>query len=367
MVTELKDLVDYWITINEPVASIIGVGYIAGLSPPGFFLDGKRAKVALHNLIEAHVRAYNKITEIDDIDADGDGISKRVGFGHLMMYVIPAKPKNIFEMGIINKNNQAAQNASYFLNDYFLNAVLNGEEDLNYLNTLKIHDKTSKDFIIHDDWKNKVDFIGLNYYRRIHIYHSIIVALSSAKFVGGVFTNDLNEKKRRKSSSNFYGTLNDLGWEIYPQGIYEIIMLLKDKYDKPILVTENGIADNHDRYRAPFVVAHIQQIKRAIDNGAHVLGYLHWSLVDNYEWQESYRPEAKFGLFRIDVDSEKNDGTAHMQHLKRQITRGAEALQVIITESVSQNKSGMIADSAISKARSDYGIFKEDGSCLMFC
>jgi len=222
-----------------------------------------------------------------------------------MMYVIPAKPKNIFEMGIINKNNQAAQNASYFLNDYFLNAVLNGEEDLNYLKTLKIHDKTSKDFIIHDDWKNKVDFIGLNYYRRIHIYHSIIVALSSAKFVGGVFTNDLNEKKRCKFSSNFYGTLNDLGWEIYPQGIYEIIMLLKDKYDKPILVTENGIADKHDRYRAPFVVAHIQQIKRAIDNGAHVLGYLHWSLVDNYEWQESYRPEAKFGLFRIDVDSEK--------------------------------------------------------------
>jgi beta-glucosidase len=113
VVAELKDLVDYWITINEPVASIIGVGYIAGLSPPGFFLDGKRAKVALHNLIEAHVRAYNKITEIDDIDADGDGISKRVGFGHLMMFVIPAKPKNIFEMGIINKNNQAAQNASF--------------------------------------------------------------------------------------------------------------------------------------------------------------------------------------------------------------------------------------------------------------
>jgi beta-glucosidase len=367
IVAELKDVVDYWITINEPVASIIGVGYIAGLSPPGFFLDGKRAKNALHNLIEAHVGAYNKITEIDDIDADGDGISKRVGFGHLMMYIIPAKPKNIFEIGIINKNNQAAQNASYFLNDYFLNAVLNGEEDLNYLNTLKIHDKANKDFIIHEDWKNKVDFIGLNYYRSIHIYHSIIVALSSAKFVGGAFTNDLNEKKRCKSSSGFYGTLNDLGWEIYPRGIYEIIMQLKDKYDKPILVTENGIADKHDRYRAPFVVAHIQQIKKAIDNGSNVIGYLHWSLVDNYEWQESYRPEAKFGLFRIDIDSENNHGADRRQHLKRQITRGAEALQVIIKESVSQNESGMIADSAISKAISDYGIFKDDGSGLTFC
>jgi beta-glucosidase/6-phospho-beta-glucosidase/beta-galactosidase len=368
MVAELKSLVDYWITINEPVASIIGLGYIAGLSPPGFFLDGRRAKVALHNLIEAHVRAYDKITELDDIDADGDGISKRVGFGHLMMYIIPAKSKNIFARRIINKNNQAAQNASYFLNDYFLNAVVNGEEDLNYLNTLKIHDKSSKDFIIHDEWKNKVDFIGLNYYRRIHVYRSIIVALSSAKFVGGVFTNDLNEKKRDKSSS-FDGILNDLGWEIFPQGIYELIMSIKDKYDKPIFVTENGIADKRDRYRAPFVVAHIQQIKRAINNGANLVGYLHWSLTDNYEWQESYRPEAKFGLFRVDVDNSSNNyrvdnthSSTEEEHLKRQLTRGAEALKLIIKESVSQNKSETIADSAISKAASDYGIFKYDGS-----
>src|SRR5438093_10041767 len=49
VVSELKDLVDYWITISEPVASIIGGGYLAGISPPGFFLDGKRTKAVLHN------------------------------------------------------------------------------------------------------------------------------------------------------------------------------------------------------------------------------------------------------------------------------------------------------------------------------
>jgi len=363
VVAELKDLVDYWITINEPVASIIGVGYIAGLSPPGFFLDGKRAKVTLHNLIEAHVRAYNKITEIDDIDADGDGISKRVGFGHLMMFIVPAKPNNIIAARM-NNNNQAANNASYFLNYYFLNAVVNGEEDLNYLNTLRIHDKTSKNFIIHDNWKNKVDFIGLNYYRRIHLYHSIVVALSSARFIGGAFINDINEKtrNRKKSSSSSYGILNDLGWEIYPQGIYQLIMWLKDKYAKPILVTENGIADKDDKYRAPFIVAHIRQIKRAIDNGANVIGYLHWSLMDNYEWQESYRREAKFGLFRIDMDSENGvTDQGRQQYLVRQITKGAEALKLIIKESVIQSKTATIADSAISKAKYDYGIFTADG------
>ena len=321
IVKELKDLVDYWITINEPVASIVGLGYIAGLSPPGFFLDGKRAKLALHNLIEAHIQAYDRITELDDVDADGDGISKIVGFGHLMMFIIPGRPKNILD-GKIKNNDKAAKNASYFLNDYFLNAVVNGEEDLNYLNTLKIHDKTSDYFVIHDNWKNKVDFIGLNYYRRVHVYHSIVVALSSARFVGGAFTNDLNEKKRNCKESNSYGILNDFGWEIYPQGIYEIIMQLKDKYAKPIFVTENGIADKDDKYRGPFIVAHIEQIKRAIDNGADIIGYLHWSLMDNYEWQESYRSEAKFGLFKIDIDSSKNNRADNPQckqhqHLRR--------------------------------------------------
>ncbi|MBV9178996.1 MAG: glycoside hydrolase family 1 protein [Nitrososphaeraceae archaeon] len=366
IVLELKDLVDYWITINEPVASIVGLGYIGALSPPGFFLDGKRAKLALHNLIEAHIQAYDKITELDLVDADGDGLPKRVGLGHLMTYIIPAKPNSILGKRVLNKSNhQAAENASYFLNDYFLNAVIKGEEDVNYLNTLKIHDKTSKDFLIHDNWKNKVDFIGLNYYRRIHVYHSIVVALSSARFIGGAFINDLNEKTwKSKSSPDSYGMLNDLGWEIYPQGIYELVMRLTNKYAKPIFVTENGIADKHDRYRGPFIVAHIEQIKRAIDNGANVIGYLHWSMMDNYEWQESYRPEAKFGLFKIDKDS-KNSRTDREQHLKRQVTKGAEVLKLIIKESVKQGKTTTIADSAISRAKTDYGIFTADGSSIV--
>ena len=75
VVQELKDKVDFWITLGEPVASIVGLGYISGIWSPGFFLDGDRAKRALHNLIEAHVKAYNIITDTDDVDADGDGFS----------------------------------------------------------------------------------------------------------------------------------------------------------------------------------------------------------------------------------------------------------------------------------------------------
>ena len=78
VVQELKDKVDCWITLGEPVASIVVLGYLSGIWPPGFFLDGDRAKRVLHNLIETHVEAYNVITNTDDVDADGDGFSKKV-------------------------------------------------------------------------------------------------------------------------------------------------------------------------------------------------------------------------------------------------------------------------------------------------
>ena len=87
----MKDEVDYWITLGEPVASIIGGGLLVGIYPPGFFLDGNRAKATLHNLIEAHVQAYEIITRVDDVDADLDGFTKKVGVSHFMVSVSPDK------------------------------------------------------------------------------------------------------------------------------------------------------------------------------------------------------------------------------------------------------------------------------------
>jgi beta-glucosidase/6-phospho-beta-glucosidase/beta-galactosidase len=354
IVLELKDQVDYWITIGEPVASTIGGGYIAGLWPPGFFLDGDRARIVLHNLIEAHVQAYDKITCLDDVDADGDGLPNRVGFSHLMTEVIPTQSSKI--LGMTTKDNtEAAKNFAYFVNDYFINAVINGEEDLNYLNTLQRKNKDSDAFIIHKNWKNKADFIGLDYYRRVYVYHSNIVSLSSARFVGGAPINDLNVEANQP-----HGILNDLGWEIYPKGLYNLIMQIKTRWSKPVLITENGIADKSDRYRAPFIVAHLHEIKQAIDDGANVIGYLHWSFVDNYEWLDSYRPEGKFGLFSIDrsIRDKQSD-------LTRQKTKGAEALELIIKESLSQNKDGVVTDSAIAAAERKFGKFAADGSYMI--
>jgi beta-glucosidase len=348
VVEYLKNEVDYWITLGEPVASIVGGGYLAGIYPPGFFLDGNKAKDALHNLIEAHVQSYDVISVIDDVDADDDSIAKKVGISQFMVTVSPARSNMPFGMGE-KQNNEAAENFCYFINDYFLNAIIYGEEDLNYLETLQKSVKSSNRFVVREKWKNKVDFIGLNYYRRVHICFSRILSLSSARFLGGVFQN------RDRKNSPDQSTVNDLGWEIFPQGLYEILKFIKNKWNKPILITENGVADASDRLRAPFIIAHLQQVKRAIDESIDVIGYLHWSLMDNYEWIEGYRPEGKFGLFYIDHER-LND-----QNLNRKITKGAQALKLIIEESFLDNKNGLITDKVLSKAKERYDSFSSDG------
>jgi beta-glucosidase len=350
VVSELKHEVDYWITLGEPVASVAAGGYLSGLFPPGFFLDGDRTKKVLHNLIEAHVQAYNKITEIDDEDSDGDGCPKKVGLTQLLMAVSPAKSNKI--LGIFNPdNNKSAKNFDYFINDYFLNAIINGEEDLNYLNNLQRNNRDSKDFLLHNDWKDKADFIGVDYYRRIHVYDSRIVSLSSAKFVGGAPISDLETNNHQP-----HGILNDLGWEIYPAGLYHLIMKIKKEWNKPILITENGIADKSDKYRAQFIVAHLRQVRRAINDGANIIGYLYWSFMDNYEWQEGYRPEGKFGLFHVDYHS--NDVIRHP-------TTGSLALKLIIRKSLDDDKYGLVSESAIAKAEEKFGSFSDDGSAVI--
>jgi beta-glucosidase/6-phospho-beta-glucosidase/beta-galactosidase len=307
--------------------------------------------------------AYDKIKELDDVDADDDGITNLTGFSHAMMEVAPAAAKpttgrRILKRIITDNNSEAAKNFAYFINDYFINAVINGEEDLNYLKTLERHNKDSSNFIIHEDWKNKTDFIGINYYRRVYVYYSNIVALSSARFIGGALINDLRIKgnnSRRHNHQYSHGILNDLGWEIYPQGLYNLIIHIMNQWRKdiPIFITENGIADKSDKYRASFIISHLQQIRQAIDNGANVIGYLHWSLMDNYEWFDHYRPEAKFGLFQVDRDD---------LNLRRKITKGAEAYKLIIKESFNQSKDrGVITNSAISKAEHRFGSFSPDG------
>lgn len=88
-----------------------------------------------------------------------------------------------------------------------------------------------------------------------------------------------------------------MGWELSPQGILFVLRKLK-KFNKPIFITENGLADAEDKHRAWFIRETLSYVAQAINEGIDVRGYFHWSLLDNFEWDKGFWPQ--FGLIQVD-------------------------------------------------------------------
>jgi beta-glucosidase len=99
---------------------------------------------------------------------------------------------------------------------------------------------------------------------------------------------------------NLNKEVTDRGWEIYPQGIYNVLKRLR-KFKKPMYIMENGIADAADAKRGKFITDHLRWVHRAIEEGADVRGYFYWSLLDNFEWEEGF--VKKFGLYSVDRET----------------------------------------------------------------
>jgi beta-glucosidase len=118
-----------------------------------------------------------------------------------------------------------------------------------------------------------VDFIGCNYYKNFEI--------------------TLRKKKLSQTEKN------DLGWPIYPKGIYDSAMSLK-KYNLPVYITENGLADADDSRRSEYIKDHLTWLHKAIEEGIDIRGYFHWSLLDNFEFPDMRGFWPRFGLLEID-------------------------------------------------------------------
>lgn len=116
------------------------------------------------------------------------------------------------------------------------------------------------------------DFLGVNYY-----------------FTSRIYGNRTHNPDK---------DLNDLGWDMQPSDIQHVLERLYQKYKKPIIITENGIADADDNQRQWWIMKTIIGIQKAMKNGVKVEGYLHWSLIDNFEWACGKWP--RFGLASVD-------------------------------------------------------------------
>lgn len=146
------------------------------------------------------------------------------------------------------------------------------------------------------------DFIGLNYY-----FHSRV---------------RLSQKSWRGFQYNENKTVSDIGWEIYPEGIYRVLKNLK-KHSKPIYITENGLADAKDEKRTEFIKDHLQWVAKAINEGVNVRGYFHWSLLDNFEWDSGFGP--RFGLVEVDYKTRERKIRPSAWVYKEIIERGLPA------------------------------------------
>lgn len=103
-------------------------------------------------------------------------------------------------------------------------------------------------------------------------------------------------------TKNSFENVTDMGWDIHAEGMYHVIMHLK-KYNLPIYITENGLADADDEIRTKFINDHLSWTHKAIADGADVRGYFYWSLLDNFEWDKGFWP--RFGLVEVDFKSQE--------------------------------------------------------------
>lgn len=235
------DLADDWVTINEPTLYAAEAHY-RGVFPPGRRGGlGELRRVAA-NLARGHARAYHAIKRADRVPLDPRGPAARVGVAEHMAAFEPATGWNPLDIAVTAV-------AERWFNFSFLDACRPG----------------------------MLDFVGVNYYTRAR--------------TAGVAPLAKNVPPGAPCS--------DLGLEIYPEGMYEVLMRTHARYRLPIYVTETGVSDAGRQATPRFMMRHLARVARARAAGADVRGVYWWSLLDNFEWQNGYAG-GRFGLLAVD-------------------------------------------------------------------
>ena len=266
--------VDWWVTVNEPVNLALG-SYLQGSFPPGVVLDLARAFTVLRSELRAHAACSDALKAADTIDADGDGKATMVSVAaHLRTY----HPYDATDP----TDTAAAERARYVANDWILNGVVKGDFDYDFDGNLNGPNDVAGD----PSLVGRADYVGVNYYSDTLISASVGLLLP-APLNFAVFQANLPTTRPK----------TDFGWDIYPEG-FATVLDEAAGYGLPIVVTENGVADRADVMRSRFLAEHLWQMGLAIGRGDRIVGYFHWSFVDNFEWANGFCP--KFGLHAVD-------------------------------------------------------------------
>jgi beta-glucosidase len=256
------DLVDEWITINEP--NVVAVnGWLRGEFPPGHSGDQQGMAHALERQLIAHAKCSAALRAHDTVDADGDGRATFIGLAHHVRIFEPASPSPL--------DAEVAGLTDSFFNASVPDALATGRIQLSVPGSVSLDESVP-------GLKGSADFLGLNYYTRDFI------------------RADLTDPSLSVQYTPTDRPTNSLGWDIYPEGLERSLVRFA-RYKLPLVITENGTTTEDDSARADFLRAHLYALDRARAEGVDVRGYLHWSLLDNFEWAEGYR--AHFGLYAV--------------------------------------------------------------------
>jgi len=252
--------VDWWCTINEPEVLAFR-GWSEALWPP-VVKDDSRALAVIGNQLVAHGRAFHILHDEDRIDADGDGAAARVGFAKHYTPLLPLR-----WWSLLDRLRAWFENKAF--NDAVLEAVTSGRITLAIPGRRGVRRQVP-------ELVGSLDWIGLNYYTRWYV-----------NAIGG-------ESHIARRGAN----VTDMMWEIVPDGLADAAVRVAAT-GVPVIVTEHGFADAEDRFRPRALVDALTGLGRVIAAGTPVLGYMHWSLMDNFEWAEGFGP--RFGLYRVDA------------------------------------------------------------------
>lgn len=328
--SEFSGLVTYYITINEPETLALGGWNREGGLPPGKENNNLACKVFV-NCFEAHAKAYWAIHEIDPKAKVSLAKNMRVmaanNFCDRPLNPEPGKDLPVDAL-IMNQSVDKPTDFSKWLcdlgdkftNQSYLDALLTGRICV-FLGPGCSAERNIPEL------KGALDFFAVNYYTRDRIFFHLWYD-TDTKFV-------LNMKYR--PDQHEYTPMGKR-WEYAPDAFYTLMMRLKkfsvdfsEKCGKEldgIIIAENGVGDVDDvkladeTMRSRFIIDHLHYLHKAIRDGADVRGYLHWSLLDNFELAEGYR--AQFGLIAVDCRNDKE--------LKRTWKDSAKLYQKIIRD-----------------------------------
>lgn len=274
-------------TLNEPFCSSY-LGYEIGVHAPG--IKGREfGRKAAHHLLLAHGLAMKVLNKNSPHALNG-----------IVLNFTPCYPVTQSDADLA-----ATAFADDYINQWYMKPVMTGA----YPDIIEQLPEAHKPDILPGDMETiaqPLDFLGVNFYTRLHYQAS---------------ETDYYEEMPHQAP------MTDIGWEIYPKALTELLVSLHEKYQlPPVFITENGAAmddkminsEVHDQDRIDYYNSHLNAVNDAMEQGVTVSGYFAWSLMDNFEWAEGY--SKRFGIVYVDYVTQqrviKDSGNAYSHLIK---------------------------------------------------